>query len=93
MPYRGERNLKHRFSKGRPVWNKGQKFPKSHVSEGDEVKTVRLTTDMHEQVINTSCIGVEPVIQGPSTQIRLLRPKPGSTDTVDDFCVQAERSR
>jgi hypothetical protein len=62
-------------------------------SQGSSVKTVRLSTEMHEKVVNTSCIGVEPVIQGQVSQYRLLRPKRSFVDTIDDFCAEAENYR
>jgi hypothetical protein len=93
MVNRGERNRKRGFSTGCTAWNKDVKFQNNDDSQGSSVKTVRLSTEMHEKVVNTSCIGVEPVIQGQVSQYRLLRPKRSVVDTIDDFCAEVKNYR
>jgi hypothetical protein len=93
MAKRSKNNKKHFFLKGDTPWNKGKQFQNNEDSQCSSMKTVRLSTAMHEKVINTSCIGVEPVLQEQVSQFRFLGPKRCSVDSKDEFCAEAENYR
>ena len=92
MPKSSQKRKSH-FAEGDQPWNYGLKVSRQKTTANELPKTVRLTVEMQQKVLDTSSVGIQPMPPSSAGGYKFLRPMESSASHVDGLSLAPKPER